>query len=98
MRLIRSEMDLPLAADPTDGFRAKGVRPGQANAARARSRADDLGPDNQGSPGKPVGAVVAAAKVLRTLHPSQRPLNAPQPPPPPRPPPPPPPPLLHTLQ
>jgi DNA-binding IclR family transcriptional regulator len=76
MRLIRSEMDLPLAADPTDGFRAKGVRPGQANAARARSRADDLGPDNQGSPGKPVGAVVAAAKVLRTLHASERPLNA----------------------
>src|SRR5580658_5844620 len=73
MRLIRSEMDLPLAADPTDGFRAKGVRPGQANAARARSRADDLGPDNQGSPGKPVGAV---AKVLRTLHASERPLNA----------------------
>jgi DNA-binding IclR family transcriptional regulator len=69
-------MDLPLAADPTDGFRAKGVRPGQANAARARSRADDLGPDNQGSPGKPVGAVVAAAKVLRTLHASERPLNA----------------------
>src|SRR6266478_2964589 len=76
MRLIRSEMDLPLAADPTDGFRAKGVRPGQANAARARSRADDLGPDNQGSPGKPVGAVVAAARVLRTLHASERPLNS----------------------
>src|SRR5690349_15098252 len=76
MRLIRSEMDLPLAADPTDGFRAKGVRPGQANAARARSRADDLGPDNQGIPGKPVGAVAAAANVLRTLHDSERPLNA----------------------
>jgi hypothetical protein len=76
MRLIGSEMDLPLAADPTAGFQAKGVRPGQANAARARSRADDLGPGNQGSPGKPVGAVVAAAKVLRTLHASERPLNA----------------------
>lgn len=69
-------MDLPLAADPTDGFQPKGLRPGQANAARARSRADDLGPDKQGSPGKPVGAVVAAAKVLRTLHASERPLNA----------------------
>src|SRR5260370_23939873 len=76
MRLIRSEMDLPLAADPTDGFRAKGVRPGRANAAGAGSRADDLGPDNQGSPGKPVGAVVAAATVLRVLHSSERPLNA----------------------
>jgi DNA-binding IclR family transcriptional regulator len=29
-----------------------------------------------GNPGKPVGAVVAAAKVLRTLHGSERPLNA----------------------
>ncbi|MFL5266940.1 MAG: helix-turn-helix domain-containing protein [Stellaceae bacterium] len=27
-------------------------------------------------PGKPVGAVVAAANVLRTLHASERPLNA----------------------
>ena len=32
--------------------------------------------DNGASPGKPVGAVVAAAKVLRTLHESERPLNA----------------------
>src|SRR5258707_9150031 len=76
MRLIRSEMDLPWAADPTDGFRAKGVRPGQAKAGRARSRADDLGPDNRGHPGKPVGAVVAAANVLRVLHASERSLNA----------------------
>jgi DNA-binding IclR family transcriptional regulator len=30
----------------------------------------------QANPGKPVGAVVAAAKVLRTLHGSERPLNA----------------------
>jgi len=29
-----------------------------------------------GSLGKPVGAVVAAAKVLRVLHASERPLNA----------------------
>jgi DNA-binding IclR family transcriptional regulator len=29
-----------------------------------------------GHPGKPVGAVVAAAKVLRVLHASERPLNA----------------------
>src|SRR6185312_9124648 len=31
---------------------------------------------DRGNPGKPVGAVVAAAKVLRTLHGSERPLNA----------------------
>jgi DNA-binding IclR family transcriptional regulator len=30
----------------------------------------------QSNPGKPVGAVVAAAKVLRALHGSERPLNA----------------------
>jgi DNA-binding IclR family transcriptional regulator len=30
----------------------------------------------EGTPGKPVGAVVAAAKVLRVLHDSERPLNA----------------------
>jgi DNA-binding IclR family transcriptional regulator len=31
---------------------------------------------DRGGPGKPVGAVVAAAKVLRVLHASERPLNA----------------------
>jgi DNA-binding IclR family transcriptional regulator len=50
------------------------------------ARAPDGGPngaarrvvaiDNGAGPGKPVGAVVAAAKVLRTLHESERPLNA----------------------
>ena len=30
----------------------------------------------RGQPGKPVGAVIAAANVLRTLHASERPLNA----------------------
>jgi DNA-binding IclR family transcriptional regulator len=36
-----------------------------------------VGPDlGRGGQGKPVGAVVAAAKVLRTLHDSERPLNA----------------------
>jgi DNA-binding IclR family transcriptional regulator len=38
-----------------------------------RGAVADRGWDN---PGKPVGAVVAAAKVLRTLHGSERPLNA----------------------
>jgi DNA-binding IclR family transcriptional regulator len=39
----------------------------------ARSRASPL---ESSAPGKPVGAVVAAAKVLRALHASERPLNA----------------------
>jgi DNA-binding IclR family transcriptional regulator len=44
-----------------------------SDAAREQRGAADRG---QGNPGKPVGAVVAAAKVLRTLHGSERPLNA----------------------
>ena len=48
------------------------------DAERSRAAAEpavvlDLG---RASPGKPVGAVVAAANVLRTLHGSERPLNA----------------------
>src|SRR5712691_2228823 len=35
-----------------------------------------VGDPGRGHPGKPVGAVVAAAKVLRVLHASERPLNA----------------------
>lgn len=46
------------------------VSPG---AISKRAPAADPG---QSNPGKPVGAVVAAAKVLRTLHNSERPLNA----------------------
>jgi DNA-binding IclR family transcriptional regulator len=76
MRLIGSEMDLPQAADSTAALQAKGVQTEPADAVRVRNHAGDLGPSNQGSPGKPVGAVVAAAKVLRTLHGSERPLNA----------------------
>jgi DNA-binding IclR family transcriptional regulator len=45
-------------------------RPGQA-AASGPSPITEIGPL-----GKPVGAVVAAAKVLRALHASDRPLNA----------------------
>jgi DNA-binding IclR family transcriptional regulator len=41
--------------------------------SRRRSGSADFG---LASPGKPVGAVVAAAKVLHTLHGSERPLNA----------------------
>ena len=44
-----------------------------SGATRGRRDVADRG---KGNPGKPVGAVVAAAKVLRTLHGSERPLNA----------------------
>jgi DNA-binding IclR family transcriptional regulator len=44
-----------------------------SSATRKRRGAADRG---KGNPGKPVGAVAAAAKVLRTLHGSERPLNA----------------------
>src|SRR5277367_1931395 len=76
MRLIGSEMDLPQVADSTAALWAKGIQTEPADAVRAGHHAGDLGRSNQGSPGKPVGAVVAAAKVLRTLHGSERPLNA----------------------
>jgi DNA-binding IclR family transcriptional regulator len=46
---------------------------GTCGATREPRGAADRG---QGNLGKPVGAVVAAAKVLRTLHNSERPLNA----------------------
>jgi len=45
----------------------------RSGAQRRRAIAADRGPS---SPGKPVGAVVAAASALRTLHASERPLNA----------------------
>jgi DNA-binding IclR family transcriptional regulator len=69
-------MDLPRAVDSTAAVQPKGIQTEPADAVRAGNHAGDLGPSNQGSLGKPVGAVVAAAKVLRTLHNSERPLNA----------------------
>ena len=54
-----------------DAMRPGAIRPGAIPQGVA---AGDLGPpDNRG---KPVGAVVAAARVLRILHGSERPLNA----------------------
>lgn len=74
MRLIGSEMNQPQAADSTAALQAKGIQTEEAaRAARMRASAGDVG---HGNPGKPVGAVVAAAKVLRALHASERPLNA----------------------
>lgn len=66
-------MDQPQAAGLTATLQIKGIQAEAAGAARTRAAASDLG---HGNPGKPVGAVVAAAKVLRTLHASERPLNA----------------------
>ena len=54
-------------------FYREGLGTETSGATRERRGAADRG---QGNPGKPVGAVVAAAKVLRTLHDSERPLNA----------------------
>ena len=67
-------MDRPELADSTLGaLQAKESEPSPTGAIRQKARAGERGP---AGPGKPVGAVVAAAKVLRTLHASERPLNA----------------------
>jgi DNA-binding IclR family transcriptional regulator len=63
----------PLAGSTARALQAKGLETERTSAIPRRAGAGDPG---QGNPGKPVGAVVAAAKVLRTLHASERPLNA----------------------
>ena len=64
-------MDQPLDAGSTvNALQARAPETVPAGVTRARPVAAE------GTPGKPVGAVVAAAKVLRTLHGSERPLNA----------------------
>jgi DNA-binding IclR family transcriptional regulator len=60
----------PLAGSTARALRAKGLETERTSAIPRRAEADDPG---RGNPGKPVGA---AAKVLRTLHASERPLNA----------------------
>jgi DNA-binding IclR family transcriptional regulator len=50
---------------------AKGIDGGANGTVRRAATAE-----NGVTPGKPVGAVVAAANVLRTLHAAERPLNA----------------------
>src|SRR5262245_62418813 len=64
-RRQKSSMGTPIRV------RARDVEAPGAAHARAVS-----GDSSQGNLGKPVGAVVAAAKVLRVLHASERPLNA----------------------
>ena len=74
--LIRREMDQPQSAHSTLGaLHAKG---GETQAAGAIRHGVVTGESGERNPGKPVGAVVAAAKVLRILHGSERPLNASQ--------------------
>jgi len=63
----------PLAGSTARALQAKGLETERTSALPRRAGAGDPG---RGNPGKPVGAVVAAAKVLRTLHASERPLNA----------------------
>src|SRR5438105_14848010 len=67
-------MDGPPLADSTArALQAKGLETERTSALPRRAGAGDPG---RGHPGKPVGAVVAAAKVLRVLHASERSLNA----------------------
>ena len=63
----------PRAGSTARALQAKGLETERTSAIPRRAGAGDPG---RGNPGKPVGAVVAAAKVLRTLHASERPLNA----------------------
>src|SRR6201997_1336622 len=67
-------MDEPQpAASIPSSLLAKGSQAEPTTAIRQQVDAGQLGGS---SPGKPVGAVVAAAKVLRILHGSERPLKA----------------------
>ena len=67
-------MDRLQPANATAGaLQAKGLESQPSGASSESVAGADLGRSHQG---KPVGAVMAAAKVLRTLHGSERPLNA----------------------
>jgi DNA-binding IclR family transcriptional regulator len=67
-------MDQPQLSDSTPGsLQAKGSETERTGAIRQGVGTGDFCESNRG---KPVGAVVAAAKVLRILHGSERPLNA----------------------
>ena len=63
----------PRAGSTARALQAQGLATELTIAIPRRAGAGDPG---RGTPGKPVGAVVAAAKVLRTLHASERPLKA----------------------
>src|SRR2546428_14108017 len=63
----------PRAGSTARALQAQSLETERTSALPRRAGAGDPG---RGHPGKPVGAVVAAAKVLRTLHASERPLKA----------------------
>jgi len=63
----------PRAGSTARALQAQGLDTERTSALPRRAGAGDPG---RGHPGKPVGAVVAAAKVLRVLHASERSLNA----------------------
>ena len=63
----------PRAGSTARALQAQGLATERTSALPRRAGAGDPG---RGHPGKPVGAVVAAAKVLRVLHASERSLNA----------------------
>src|SRR5207237_6883156 len=63
----------PRAGSTARALQAQGLDTERTSALPRRAGAGDPG---RGHPGKPVGAVVAAAKVLRVLHASERPLNS----------------------
>jgi DNA-binding IclR family transcriptional regulator len=66
-------MDRHRASSAATALQAKAADGERASASR---RNESTGESGRRNPGKPVGAVVAAAEVLRTLHASERPLNA----------------------
>ena len=63
----------PRAGSTARALQAQGLDTERTSAIPRRAGVGDPG---RGHPGKPVGAVVAAAKVLRVLHASERSLNA----------------------
>jgi len=63
----------PSASSTVISLRVKAPAGEPADAARKASASSDSA---RAKSGKPVGAVIAAAKVLRTLHTAERPLNA----------------------
>src|SRR5712691_1077907 len=63
----------PRAGSTARALQAQGLATERTSALPRRAGAGEPG---RGHPGKPVGAVVAAANVLRTLHAAERPLKA----------------------
>lgn len=78
MRVIGRQMDRPGSAGSTadsiaEALEVRSADAGPIDAPPGAARASARG---RSGPGKPVGAVTAAANVLRALHHAERPLNA----------------------